>query len=67
MMPLAQRISRELLPYVEKPAQYIGGELNQLLAPGDRSGARGSRTRIGRTITHAILAPAGHTHLKLVP
>ncbi|MCH8053159.1 MAG: TIGR03960 family B12-binding radical SAM protein [Planctomycetes bacterium] len=32
---LAQRISHELLPRVRQPAQYIGGEVNQLVQPGD--------------------------------
>ncbi len=32
---LGQRISTELLPYVNHPGQYIGGEINQLPAPGD--------------------------------
>ncbi len=32
---LAKRISRELLPHVRQPAQYIGGEVNQLVHPGD--------------------------------
>lgn len=32
---LKDRISNELLPYVRQPAQYIGGELNQLVRPGD--------------------------------
>ncbi|MBI5864364.1 MAG: TIGR03960 family B12-binding radical SAM protein [Planctomycetes bacterium] len=32
---LGLRVSRELLPRVEQPAQYIGGELNQLAMPGD--------------------------------
>ena len=42
MTSLAKRVSNELLPYVEKPAQYIGGEVNQLVQPGDwaRAGAR---------------------------
>ncbi len=35
MTSLAERVSAELLPYVEKPAQYIGGEVNQLVEPGD--------------------------------
>lgn len=34
-MPLRDRISEELLPFVQKPGQYIGGEFNQLPAPGD--------------------------------
>jgi radical SAM family uncharacterized protein len=32
---LAQRVSEDLLPYVRQPAQYIGGEVNQLVHPGD--------------------------------
>lgn len=32
---LSQRVREELLPYVEQPAQYIGGEWNQLVRPGD--------------------------------
>jgi len=34
-MTLRERISEELLPYVLRPGQYIGGEWNQLVAPGD--------------------------------
>ncbi len=34
-MTLARQISDELLPYVNQPAQYIGRELNQLVADGD--------------------------------
>ncbi len=32
---LAERVRHELLPYVRQPGQYIGGELNQLVQPGD--------------------------------
>lgn len=32
---LHERVSDELLPYVRQPAQYIGGEVNQLVEPGD--------------------------------
>lgn len=32
---LADRVSNELLPFVSHPAQYIGGEVNQLAGPGD--------------------------------
>lgn len=32
---LAERIRAELLPRVRQPAQYIGGEVNQLVRPGD--------------------------------
>jgi len=34
-MTLRARVSEELLPYVQKPGQYIGGEINQLVAEGD--------------------------------
>ena len=32
---LRTRVSEELLPYVEQPGQYIGGEVNQLPSEGD--------------------------------
>lgn len=32
---LAERVRDELLPRVRHPAQYIGGEVNQLVQPGD--------------------------------
>ena len=32
---LRERVSDELLPRVRQPAQYIGGEVNQLVGPGD--------------------------------
>lgn len=32
---LAHRVSNELLPFVRQPSQYIGGEHNQLVRPGD--------------------------------
>ncbi len=32
---LYERVSGELLPCVRQPAQYIGGEVNQLVRPGD--------------------------------
>lgn len=32
---LSQRVREELLPRVRRPAQYIGGEFNQLVRPGD--------------------------------
>ena len=35
MPSLRDRISRELLPFVSQPGQYIGGEVNQLVADGD--------------------------------
>ena len=33
--PLSHRISQELLPAVSRPVQYIGREVNQLVAEGD--------------------------------
>ena len=32
---LAEQVSSQLLPYVTQPAQYIGGEINQLVREGD--------------------------------
>lgn len=37
---LAQRVSDELLPRVKQPGQYIGGEVNQLVRPGDWQAAK---------------------------
>jgi len=34
-LSLAERVRDELLPRVRQPAQYIGGEVNQLVRPGD--------------------------------
>lgn len=36
---LGQRVSEELLPAVEQPGQYIGGEVNQLVRPGEWASA----------------------------
>ena len=36
---LHSRVSDELLPNVRRPAQYIGGEINQLVKPGDWAAA----------------------------
>ncbi len=35
MQPLPDRISNELLPFVGRPGQYIGGEINQPVVKGD--------------------------------
>ncbi|MEP0843291.1 MAG: TIGR03960 family B12-binding radical SAM protein [Phycisphaerae bacterium] len=35
MQTLRERVSEELLPRVTRPGQYIGGEWNQLVRPGD--------------------------------
>ncbi len=37
---LASRVSNELLPRVRQPGQYLGGEINQLVRPGDWEAAR---------------------------
>lgn len=34
-MTLRERVSEELLPFVQQPGQYIGGEWNQPVQPGD--------------------------------
>ncbi len=55
---LAERISSELLPWVEKPGQYIGSEVNQLVQPGDWDAAE-VRVVIGFPDTYAL----GMSHL----
>ena len=35
MPHLCERVSTELLPFVDHPGQYIGGEINQLVSKGD--------------------------------
>jgi len=35
LSPISTRVSTELLPYVDHPGQYIGGEVNQLVSMGD--------------------------------
>jgi len=30
----AQLVSRELLPFVQNPAQYVGGEVGEIRKPG---------------------------------
>ncbi len=55
---LAQRVSEELLPRVKQPAQYIGGEFNQLVKPGDWAAAE-LRVAIAFPDTYAI----GMSHL----
>ena len=58
MATLAERVSAELLPYVTKPAQYVGGELNQLPRPRDWEQAD-VRVAIAFPDTYAI----GMSHL----
>jgi radical SAM family uncharacterized protein len=55
---LRQRISAELLPFVNQPGQYIGGEINQLVHPGDWERAD-IRVVIGFPDTYTI----GMSHL----
>ncbi|QOJ15527.1 MAG: TIGR03960 family B12-binding radical SAM protein [Planctomycetia bacterium] len=55
---LRERVSRELLPRVRHPAQYVGGEVNQLARPGDWESAR-LRVAIGFPDTYTI----GMSHL----
>ena len=55
---LAQRVRDELLPCVRQPAQYIGGEVNQLVRPGDWEAAE-VRVALAFPDTYAI----GMSHL----
>lgn len=57
-MTLRQRVSDELLPFVRQPGQYIGGEWNQLVQPGDWEGAD-VKVAIGFPDTYSI----GMSHL----
>lgn len=56
--PLTQRVREELLPRVRRPAQYIGGEVNQLVRPGDWETAE-VRVALAFPDTYAI----GMSHL----
>ncbi len=56
--PLYNRVSDELLPAVQKPAQYIGGEVNQLVRPGQWQAAE-VRVAIAFPDTYTI----GMSHL----
>ena len=55
---LGDWVSRELLPHVSQPAQYIGHEVNQLVSAGDWQGA-GVRVAIAFPDTYTI----GMSHL----
>lgn len=55
---LAERVSAELLPRVRQPAQYIGGEVNQLARRGDWEAAE-VRVALAFPDTYAI----GMSHL----
>ncbi len=55
---LAQRVSEELLPRVRQPAQYVGGEVNQLARPGDWEAAE-VRVALAFPDTYAV----GMSHL----
>ena len=58
MPDLRELVSSELLPYVTGPGQYIGGETNQLPAPGDWESAE-VRVAVAFPDTYAI----GMSHL----
>lgn len=58
IMILHQKISQELLPYVIKPGQYIGGEINQMVQPGAWEKAQ-VRVAVGFPDTYTI----GMSHL----
>jgi hypothetical protein len=55
---LNERISRELLPRVRRPAQYIGGEVNQLVRRGDWAAAE-----VRAVIAFPDAYPVGMSHL----
>lgn len=57
-MTLRERVSAELLPFVRQPGQYIGGEWNQLVQPGDWERAE-VKVAIGFPDTYSI----GMSHL----
>ncbi len=58
IMPLADRVSHELLPFVRKPSQYIGKEINGLAKEGDW-GKADARVVIAFPDTYAL----GMSHL----
>jgi len=58
MLSLRDRVSAELLPFVDHPGQYIGGEINQLVSKGDWGRAM-VRVAVAFPDTYAI----GMSHL----
>ncbi|HUU94857.1 MAG TPA: TIGR03960 family B12-binding radical SAM protein [Phycisphaerae bacterium] len=56
--PLGERVSNELLPRVRRPAQYVGGEVNQLVQPGDWEAAE-----VRVVIAFPDAYPIGMSHL----
>lgn len=58
MSDLKQIVSDKLLPFVNQPAQYIGGEVNQLAAPGQWEAAE-VRVALGFADTYSM----GMSHL----
>ncbi|HOB73208.1 MAG TPA: TIGR03960 family B12-binding radical SAM protein [Phycisphaerae bacterium] len=58
MMTLRERVSNELLPRVTQPGQYIGGEWNQLVKPGDWE-----RAEVRIAIAFPDAYPIGMSHL----
>ena len=55
---LGERVSNELLPRVRRPAQYLGGEVNQLVRPGDWE-----RADVRVVIAFPDAYPVGMSHL----
>ncbi len=55
---LGERVSNELLPRVRRPAQYVGGEVNQLARPGDWEAAE-----VRVVIAFPDAYPVGMSHL----
>jgi radical SAM family uncharacterized protein len=58
MQSLSNRLRTDLFPFVNQPGQYIGGEINQLVAEGDWARA-GVRVAVAFPDTYAI----GMSHL----
>ncbi len=60
---LRQRVSRELLPYVRQPAQYIGREWNQLVRDGDWHRAK---TRVAISFPDAYAVGMSHLGCQII-
>jgi len=60
---LRQRVSRELLPYVRQPAQYIGREWNQLVQDGDWQRAK---TRVAVAFPDAYTVGMSHLGCQII-
>jgi len=60
---LRQRVSRDFLPFVRQPAQYIGREWNQLVRDGDWHHAR---TRVAIAFPDAYTVGMSHLGCQLI-